>query len=92
VSYNELARGTIAESLVRVKLVAVGDPGRQLTHHGLGVGSGTDADVVAFDRADEGFSHSVALRTFNGRRSRFKTGITCSPERSAHLAQARYPI
>jgi hypothetical protein len=48
-------RGTISESLARVNLVVVGDPGRQLTHHGLGIGSGTDTDVVAFDRADEGF-------------------------------------
>ena len=35
-SYNELTRGTISESLVRVNLVIVGDPGRQLTHHGFG--------------------------------------------------------
>jgi hypothetical protein len=45
VSYNELTRGTISESLVRVNLVVVGDPGRQLTHHGLGIGSGTDDEV-----------------------------------------------
>jgi hypothetical protein len=32
-------------------------------------------DVVAFDRADEGFSHSVALRTFDRRRSRFKPDV-----------------
>jgi len=85
VSYNELTRGTISESLVRVNLVVVADPGRQLMHHGLGIGSGTDADVVAFDRADERFSHSVALWTFDRRRSRFKpdvaseaAGITCN--------------
>jgi hypothetical protein len=52
---------TISESLVRVNLIVVGDPGRQLAHHGLGLRSRTDADIVAFDRADEGFSHSVAL-------------------------------
>ena len=70
---------------MRVNLVVVGDPRRQLTHHGLGIGSRTDADVVAFDRANERFSHSVALRTFDGRRSWFETdvaseaaGITCN--------------
>jgi hypothetical protein len=51
---------------VRVNLVLVGDPRRQMTHHRLGIG---DADVVAFDRADERFSYSVALRIFDGRRS-----------------------
>jgi hypothetical protein len=52
---------------------------------GLGIGSGTDEDIVAFDCADQGFSHSIALRTFDGRRSRFKpdlaseaAGITCN--------------
>ena len=74
-SYNELTRGTISESVVRVNLVIVGDPGRQLTHHGLGIRSRTDADIVAFDRADEGFSHSIALRTFDRRRSRFKADV-----------------
>jgi hypothetical protein len=52
-----------------------GRPRRQLTHHWLGIGSRTDADVVAFDGADEGFSHSVALRTFEGHRSRFKADV-----------------
>src|SRR3954469_24260019 len=37
-SSDELSRGTIAECLVRVNLVVVGDPARQL-----------DADVVAFE-------------------------------------------
>ena len=60
---------------MRVNLVVVVDPGRQLTHDGLGIRSGTDADIVAFDCADEGFSHSIALRTFDGRRSRFKPDI-----------------
>ena len=61
----------------------MGDPRRQLTHHGLGIGSRTDADVVAFDRADEGFSHSVALRTFDGRRTRFKTDAASEAARIA---------
>ena len=60
---------------MQVNLVMVGDPGPQLTHHELGIGSGTDADVVAFDRADKRFSHSVALRTFDRRRSRFKPDV-----------------
>ena len=68
---------------MRVNLVVVGDPRRQLTHHGLGIRSRTDADVVAFDRADEGFSHSVALRTFDGRRSWFKTDVASEAARIA---------
>ena len=46
---------------MRVNLIVVGDPGRQPAHHGLGIRSRSDADTVAFDRADEGFSHTVAL-------------------------------
>ena len=46
---------------MRVNLVVVGEPGWQLTHDGLGIGSRTDAEIVAFDRTDEGFSHSIAL-------------------------------
>jgi hypothetical protein len=34
-----------------------------------------DASVVAFNRSGEGLSHSVALRTFDGRRYRFKTDV-----------------
>jgi hypothetical protein len=67
VSCDELTRGTISESLVRVNLVVVGDPSWQLTPYGFGIWSRTDADVVALDRANEGFSHSVALWTFEGR-------------------------
>ena len=44
-------------------------------HHGLGIRSWTDADVVTLDGADEGFCHSVALRTFDRRRSRFKADV-----------------
>src|ERR1700751_5762895 len=79
------SRGERQPWLVRVNLVIVGDPRRQLTHYGLGIRSGTNADIVAFDCADEGFSHSIALRTFDGRRSWFKpdvaseaAGITCN--------------
>jgi hypothetical protein len=58
---------------MRVNLVVVGDPRWQLVHHGLGIWTRTDADVVAFDRAHESFSHSVALWTFDRRRSGFET-------------------
>jgi hypothetical protein len=51
---------------VRVNLVVVGDPSWQLTQYGFGIWSLTDADEVALDRANEGFSHSVALGTFGG--------------------------
>jgi hypothetical protein len=73
---------------VRVNLVVVGDPRRQLTYHRIGIGSRTDADVVAFDRADEGFSHSVALRTFDGRRSWFKTDLASEAARIARNVAA----
>ena len=43
-----------------VNLVVVDDPSWQLTHYGFGIWSRTDADIVALDRANEGFSHSVA--------------------------------
>ena len=68
---------------MRVNLVAVCDPGQQLKHHGLGIGSRADADVVAFDCADEGFCHSIALRTFDGRRSRFRTDVVSEAARVA---------
>ena len=45
----------------RVNLIVVGDPRKQLAHDRLCIGTRTDADVVAFDSADEGFGHSVAL-------------------------------
>src|SRR5262249_3834661 len=65
----------MSESLVRVNLVVVGDPSWQLTHHGFGIWSRTDADIVALDRANEGFSHSVALWTFERRRPRFEPDV-----------------
>jgi len=52
---------------VRVNLVVVGDPSWQLTHHGFGIWPRTDADIVALDRANEGFT-SVALWAFERRR------------------------
>src|SRR6516225_7859968 len=70
-----IANGTISESLVRVNLVVVGDPSWQLTHDGFGIWSRTDTDIVALDRANEGFSHSVALWTFERRRPRFEPDV-----------------
>ena len=60
---------------MRVNLVVVGDPSWQLTHDGFGIWSRTDADIVALDRANEGFSHSVALWTFERRRPRFEPDV-----------------
>src|SRR5262249_33445910 len=62
-------------SLVRVNLVVVGDPSWQLTYYGFGIWSRTDADIVALDCANEGFSHSVALWTFERRRPRFEPDV-----------------
>src|SRR5499433_1206435 len=53
----------------------MGDPSWQLTHYGFGIWSRTDTDIVALDRANEGFSHSVALRTFERRRPRFEPDV-----------------
>jgi hypothetical protein len=58
---------------VRVNLVVVGDPRWQLMHHGLGIRTRTDADVIAFDRAHKSFGHSIALWTFDRRRPGFET-------------------
>ena len=60
---------------MRVNLVVVGDPSWQLTHYGFGIWSRTDADIVALDRANEGFSHSVALWAFDWRGSRFEADV-----------------
>src|SRR6201982_217808 len=65
----------MSESLGRGNLVVVGDPSWQLTHDGFGIWSRTDADIVALDRANEGFSHSVALWTFEGRRPGFEPDV-----------------
>ena len=45
---------------MRVNLDVVGDPSWQLTHDGFGIWSRTDADIVALDRANEGFSQDQA--------------------------------
>ena len=60
-------------SPARVNLVVVGDPRWQLAHHGLGIRTRTDADVIAFDRAHKSFGHSIALWTFDRRRPGFET-------------------
>ena len=60
---------------MRGNLVVVDDREWQLTHHGLGIGSWNDANIVALDGTDKGLSNSVALWTFDGHRSRFKTNV-----------------
>jgi hypothetical protein len=54
-----------------------------LVHHGFGIPAGTDADVIAFDGANESLGHSIALRTFDGCRSRFKTDVASEATRIA---------
>jgi len=44
-------------------------------HDGLCIRARTDVDVATLDRADEGFHHSIALWTFNWRRSRFEADV-----------------
>jgi hypothetical protein len=60
---------------VRVKLVIVGQLGWELTHDGLRIWSRTDANIVALDRANEAFSHAIALLAFDRRRSRLEPDI-----------------
>jgi hypothetical protein len=47
----------------------------ELTHDDLGIRSWTDANVITFNGMNERLSHSVALRTFDRRGSRFKTDV-----------------
>ena len=58
-----------------VNLVVAGDPRSNFSHDGLSVGTWTEAHVVARDGTDEGFSYSVAPRTFDRRGSRFETVV-----------------
>ncbi len=89
VSRNELTGRTITESLVRVSLIVVCDPTAVDASHGLDIWSRASADVVTLDRADEGFSHSITLRTFDGRRSRFEPDVTNEASRiSGNIAAA----
>ena len=44
-------------------------------HDGLCIRARTDADVVTLDRTDEGLGHSIALWTFDWRRSRFEADV-----------------
>jgi hypothetical protein len=86
-SCNKLPMLTIAESLVWVKLFVVDEP-RQvaITERALRI----DADVIAFDGADEGFSHSIALRAFDGRRSRFKPDVASEAAGITLQCSSRY--
>src|SRR5579862_5799451 len=45
----------------------VAEPGRQAIENGASVWQRRDADVVALERAHEGFGHSVGLRALDGR-------------------------
>jgi len=69
VLFNDIDRWVLRCALV------VSDPSWQLTHDRFGIWSRTDADIVALDRAKEGFSHSVALWTFERRRPRFEPDV-----------------
>src|SRR5262249_52118209 len=44
-------------------------------HDGVCIRAGTDADIVTLDGADEGFSHSIALWTFDRRGSRLEADV-----------------
>src|SRR5829696_4387702 len=44
---------------MRVNLVVVFEPGRELLHYRFGVRDGSDPNVVAFQRADERLGHAV---------------------------------
>src|SRR5215203_5243007 len=55
---------------MRVNLVVVFEPGRELLHYRFGVRDGRDPNVVAFQRADERLGHSVRLRADERRGAR----------------------
>ena len=55
--------------------VVVCQPAWQLLDHGLRVGSGVDADVVALEGADERLGHAVGLRTADRRRERHQADV-----------------
>ena len=48
-------------------------------YDGLCIRARTDANIVTFDRTDESFGHSIALRTFDWRRSRFEADVASEP-------------
>lgn len=72
-----LAGRVIAQSLVRVHLVVVGQPGWRLVDDGLGVGRGLDVDVVALRRPHERFRHAVRLRAAHWRGARRQPDLPC---------------
>src|SRR5262245_8488625 len=47
----------------------------KLVHDGVCIRARTDADIVTLDGADEGFSHSIALWTFDRRGSRLEADV-----------------
>src|SRR6516165_2669287 len=46
-----------------------------LVHDGVCIRARTDADIITLDGADEGFSHSIALWTFDRRGSRLEADV-----------------
>ena len=55
---------------MRVKIVVVLEPERQLRDDGFGIRGGVHRDVVALEGFDEGLGHAVRLRAAHGRRAR----------------------
>ena len=64
---------------MRVKLVVVGEPSRELIDDGAGVWPGTDPGVVALQRPDEGLGHAVRLRAFDWRGAGHETDVAGEP-------------
>ena len=64
----------ISENFVRLDLVTVGHLGWELTHHGLGIRSWTDADVVASEPARTPISLPLAGVTKTTAKS-FESGV-----------------
>jgi hypothetical protein len=50
-------------------LVVVVDPGRKLLQDGQGIRTRLDAGIVTFKDFDEGFAHTVAFWTADGRKA-----------------------
>ena len=59
-------------------------------YDGLCIRARTDANIVTFDRTDESFGHSIALRTFDWRRSRFEADVASGVSRD--LVNASYTL
>ncbi len=69
------AQREVAKGAIRIDGVVEVEPAGQLVDHGYGVGLFGDAGVVALHGSNEGFSHAVGLRAFNGRRARAEVDL-----------------